>query len=208
MLSLPLAFGTTLETIPANIPYLKANAEKSLFWQEKLGEKTKPRVGLVWSGGFRPNQPEVWSVNRRRNIPLAKLAALKNSDIEFYSLQKGQPAESELAELMRDNWDGPPIIDFTNLLNDFSDTAALVKNLDLVIAVDTSIAHLAGALGKPVWMLNRFDTCWRWLLDRTDSPWYPTARLYRQEKAGDWDTVVQRVKTDLIDFPGARHRKF
>ena len=154
----------------------------------------------MWSGGFRPDQPEVWSVNRRRNIPLAKLAALKNPDIEFYSLQKGQPAELELAELVRGNWDGPRLIDFTSLLNDFSDTAALIENLDLVISVDTSTAHLAGALGKPVWILNRFDTDWRWLLERTDSPWYPTAKLYRQEKAGDWDAVVRRVKTDLMSF--------
>ncbi len=126
LLSLPLAFGTTLETIPANIPYLRSDSEKALFWKEKLGEKNKPRVGLVWSGGFRPDQPELWSINRRRNIPLAKLAALKNPDIEFYSLQKGQPAESELAELTRDNWGGPEIVDFTSLLNNFSDTAALV----------------------------------------------------------------------------------
>jgi tetratricopeptide (TPR) repeat protein len=198
LLSLPLAFGTTLETIPQYMPYFKANAEKSLFWKIKLGEKSKLRVGLAWSGGFRPNQPEVWSDNKRRNIPLAKLAVLKHPNIEFYSLQKGQPAESELAELMRENWDGPDIIDFTSLLNDFSDTAALVENLDLVISVDTSTAHLAGALGKPVWILNRFDTCWRWLLERTDSPWYPTAKLYRQKKTGDWENVVQRVKMDLI----------
>ncbi len=198
LLSLPLVFGTTLETIPATIPYLKSNAEKSLFWKEKLGVKNKLRVGLVWSGGFRPNQPELWSVNSRRNIPLAKLAVLKQPDIEFYSLQKGEPAESELAELIHHNWDGPHIIDFTSRLNDLSDTAALVENLDLVISVDTAIVHLAGALGKPVWILNRFDTCWRWLLDRTDTPWYPTAKLYRQEKAGHWDGVVQRIKMDLL----------
>ncbi len=150
LLSLPLAFATTLDTIPADIPYLRSDSKKSLFWKEKLGEKSKPRVGLVWSGGFRPGHPEFWSINRRRNIPLAKFAALKNPDIDFYSLQKGQPAESELAELVRANWDGPRIIDFTSLLNDFSDTAALIENLDLVISVDTSIVHLAGALGKPV----------------------------------------------------------
>jgi hypothetical protein len=200
LMSLPLAFKTTLSNIPATIPYLKNNSEKLLFWKEKLGEKSKLRVGLVWSGGFRPNQPEVWSVNERRNIPLAKFAVLKQPDIEFYSLQKGQPAESELAELIRDNRDGPHIVDYTNLLNDFSDTAALVENLDLVISVDTSTAHLAGAMGKPVWILNRFDTDWRWLLDRSDSPWYPTVNLYRQEKAGDWDYVVQRVKMDLTCF--------
>jgi ADP-heptose:LPS heptosyltransferase len=90
------------------------------------------------------------------------------------------------------------MIDVTSELIDFSDTAALVENLDLVISVDTSTAHLAGALGKPVWILNRFDTCWRWLLDRSDSPWYPTAKLYRQEKAGHWDDVVQKIRLDLM----------
>jgi tetratricopeptide (TPR) repeat protein len=201
LLSLPLAFRTTLETIPASIPYLKPHEDKSRFWSEKLGEKNRPRVGLVWSGGFRPNQPAAfWSFNRRRNIPLDKLAALKNPDIEFYSLQKGQPAESEIANLTRNNWEGPDIIDFTSLLNDFSDTAALVENLDLVISVDTATAHLAGALGKPVWILISFNPDWRWLLDRTDSPWYPTAKLYRQNEAGDWDNVIHRVKTDLINL--------
>ena len=202
LVSLPLAFKTNLSNIPAKIPYLNANLEKSRFWKEKLGEKDKLRVGLVWSGGFRPNQPEVWAVNLRRNIPLEKLALLKDPDIEFYSLQKGEPAESELGELISRHWDGPHIFDFTSLLNDFSDTAAFVENLDLVISVDTATAHLAGALGKPVWILNRFDSDWRWLLDRTDSPWYPTARLYGQQKVGDWDNVVRRVKTDLVRFCG------
>jgi tetratricopeptide (TPR) repeat protein len=197
LMSLPLAFKTTLFTVPAQIPYLKSDAQKALHWKEKLGAKTKLRVGLVWSGGFRPHQPELWSINDRRNIPLATLSSLKDPDIEFYSLQKGQPAESELADLMAKNWDGPQLTDFTNMLHDFSDTAALIEQLDLVISVDTSVAHLAGALGKPVWILIRFDTCWRWLLDRTDSPWYPTVRLYRQESAGDWDGVVQRVRVDL-----------
>jgi len=204
LLSLPLAFKTTLSNIPNTIPYLKSSTDKSRLWKEKLGETNKPRVGLVWSGGFRPNQPELWSVNSRRNIPLARLAALKHPDVEFYSLQKGEPAESELAELIRHNWDGPHIIDVTRELNDFSDTAALIDNLDLVISVDTSTAHLAGALGKPVWILNRFDTCWRWLLDRTDSPWYPTAKLYRQERAGHWDDVVQQIKSDLMCFQPSR----
>jgi tetratricopeptide (TPR) repeat protein len=200
LMSLPLAFKTDLANIPANIPYIKSEADKSEYWKEKLGERSKPRVGLVWSGGFRPNHPEVWRVNERRNIALAKLAALKDVDVEFYSLQKGQPAESELAELVKNNWDGPHIIDYTSELKDFSDTAALIDNLDSLISVDTSTAHLAGAMGKPVWILNRFDIDWRWLLDRSDSPWYPTARLYRQEIAGNWDDVVQRVRHDLISF--------
>jgi tetratricopeptide (TPR) repeat protein len=198
LLSLPLIFGTTLATIRANIPYVKANAEKTIFWRQKLGEKSKTRIGLVWTAGIKPpGLPEIWSANKLRNIPLAKLAALKHPDIDFYSLQKGQPAEQDLAELLRNDWDGPQIFDYTNLINDFSDTAALIENLDLVISVDTATAHLAGAMGKPVWILHPFDTCWRWLLDRTDSPWYPTAKLYRQNKADDWDEVVQRVKSDL-----------
>jgi hypothetical protein len=200
LMSLPLAFHTRLDSIPAQVPYLHSSAEKRRSWQERLGARRRLRVGLVWSGGFRPNQPEVWSVNARRNIPLAKLAALRHPDIDFYSLQKGEPATSELANLQRRHWDGPDLIDVTDLLHTFSDTAALVEQFDLVISVDTSTAHLAGALGKPVWILNRFDTCWRWLLDRTDSPWYPTARLYRQQTAGDWDGVVQRVRSDLHDL--------
>jgi len=197
MLSLPLAFNTTLDTIPAAIPYLQAAAEHTRYWQDKLGEHTRMRVGLVWSGGLRPDQPELWSVNNRRNIPLTLLAPLRQPGVEFYSLQKGQQAEGELAALVAAGWEGPAIIDHTRQLRDFADTAALIEQLDLVISVDTSTAHLAGALGKPVWILNRFDTCWRWLLDRSDSPWYPTVRLYRQQRAGDWGDVVDRVRRDL-----------
>jgi tetratricopeptide (TPR) repeat protein len=175
LMSLPLAFKTGLYNVPSEVPYLECGPEKRLYWAEKLGKKALLRVGLVWSGGYRANQPEVWSVNSRRNIPLAKFAVLKHPEIEFYSLQKGQPAESELSNLNSARWDGPELIDHTSLLLDFSDTAALIEQLDLVISVDTSTAHLAGACGKPVWILNRFDTCWRWLLDREDSPWYPTA---------------------------------
>jgi ADP-heptose:LPS heptosyltransferase len=157
------------------------------------------RVGLVWAGGFRPNQPELWAVNERRNIPLRQLAELKHPEVEYYSLQKGEPAEGELAQLKAQNWSGPTLIDHVSELHDFEETAALVEQLDLVISVDTSAAHLAGALGKPVWLLNRFDTCWRWLLDRSDSPWYPTLRLYRQERPGDWRGVVQRIRQDLVE---------
>jgi glycosyl transferase family 9 (putative heptosyltransferase) len=155
------------------------------------------RVGLVWSGGFRADQPELWAVNSRRNIPLPRLAELNHPDIEFYSLQKGQPAEGELAALVAQHWGGLQLVDHTGELHDFDDTAALIEQLDLVISVDTSTAHLAGALGKPVWLLNRFDTCWRWLLHRNDSPWYPSLRLYRQERWGDWDSVLQNVRCDL-----------
>jgi len=122
--------------------------------------------------------------------------------VDFYSLQKGEPAESELAALTAHNWKGPQITDLTRDIRDFADTAALIEQLDLVISVDTATAHLAGALGKPVWILNRFDACWRWLRNRSDSPWYPTARLYRQERAGAWDSVLDRVSADLAEFIG------
>jgi tetratricopeptide (TPR) repeat protein len=198
LMSLPAAFGTVLATIPASIPYLRSPPDKVADWKERLGEKTKPRVGLVWSGGFRPDRPDLWTVNRRRNIALDKFSALKHAPVEFYSLQKGQPADSDLARLTALAWDGPTIIDHTSVLHDFTDTAALIENLDLVIAVDTSTAHLAGALGKPVWLLNRFDTCWRWLMHRPDSPWYPTMRIYRQPTSGDWGTVLENVRKDLM----------
>jgi tetratricopeptide (TPR) repeat protein len=197
LMSLPLAFKTTLATLPARTPYIRSDAQKALYWKERLGAKTKLRVGLVWSGGFRAHQPELWAINDRRNVPLPKFALLKHPDIEFYSLQKGQPAESELAQLLARGWDGPHLTHFAAELADFADTAALLEQLDLLISVDTSTAHLAGAMGKPVWILNRFDACWRWLMDRSDSPWYPSARLYRQESAGDWDGVIRRVASDL-----------
>src|SRR5271165_2681329 len=143
LMSLPLAFKTTLATLPAPIPYIRSDARKALFWKDKLGAKTRFRVGLVWSGGFRAHQPELWAINDRRNVSLAKFASLKHPDIEFYSLQKGQPAEAELEHLASSNWDGPRLIDWTGLLGDFSDTAALLEQLDLLISVDTSTAHLA-----------------------------------------------------------------
>ncbi|HTV96606.1 MAG TPA: tetratricopeptide repeat-containing glycosyltransferase family protein [Steroidobacteraceae bacterium] len=197
MLSLPLACGTTLSSIPAQTPYLRSSPERSRRWRDRLGPRHAPRVGIAWSGGFRPDQPELWAANDRRNIPLMALAPLEHPGIEFYSLQKGQPAESMLAELVERGWHGPALRDFAAELDDLAETAALIEQLDLVISVDTSIAHLAGALGKPVWILNRYDTCWRWLLERSDSPWYPAARIYRQPRPGDWDAVVESVRQDL-----------
>ena len=203
LMSLPLAFKTHLDSVPES-PRFKINQQKINFWKNKLGTESnfnkKPRIGLVWNGGFRPNQPEVWGVNQRRNLPLDHLKILKNTGIEFISLQKGEPAESEFRCKISEGWDGPDIKDYAGELQDFSDTAALVLNLDLVITVDTSTAHLAASLGKPVWLLNRFDTCWRWLLDREDSPWYPSMKIYRQPSHGDWDSVMTKVRHDLIEF--------
>jgi len=194
LLSLPLIFGTTLETIPVDIPYLKPSEERSIKFSTSEGNRLK--VGLIWNGGFRAHSPELWAVNKRRNIELEQIAKLKDvQNVDFYSLQKGEPAESELRDSKDQLW--PNLIDCAALLENFSDTAALMANLDLIISVDTSSAHLAGALGKPVWILNRYDSCWRWLKDRDDSPWYPTAKIYQQKSPGEWEDVISRVKVDL-----------
>ena len=197
LMSLPLAFRTTLETIPNNIPYIKAPLEKVAYWSNRLGPKNRLRVGLVWSGGFRPDQPEVWATNARRNMALDDIVKLKLPEVDFYSLQKGNPAEEELSNRQHQVWPESNFFNFADELKDFSDTAGLIQNLDLVISVDTSTAHLVGAMGKPVWILNRFDSCWRWLLERSDSPWYPTAKLYRQADMGNRGPVVEQVKDDL-----------
>ena len=155
LISLPLAFKTTLETIPADVPYLSADPAKVGAWRDLLGPRTKLRVGLVWSGGISNDQQESNATKKRRNMSLQQLAGLRAADVEFYSLQKGQPAEGELAEAKEAGWDGPEIIDYTSRLKDFSDTAALIENLDLVIAVDTSTPHMAAAMGKPTWTKER-----------------------------------------------------
>lgn len=204
LMSLPLAFKTTLQTVPASLPYLKADALKAAQWKSRLQETNRLqglRVGLAWSGGFRPNQPEHWNaMNERRNIPLSRFADLNIPGVAFYSLQKREDGPDQLMQLCSSGWAGPHISDFTEELHDFSDTAALIANLDLVISVDTAVAHLAGALGKPVWLLNRHDTCWRWLLEREDSPWYPTMRIFRQSQPGDWESVLATVRDELAEL--------
>lgn len=197
IMSLPLAFKTTLESIPASIPYLYVDKIKKQYWADKLGTKTKPRVGLVWSGGFRNDEPQSWAANSRRNVQLASLECFKDADVEFYSLQKGIAAEQELEILQQKKWDGPNIISYVSELSDFADTAALIDNLDLVITVDTATAHLVAAIGKPVWIFNRFDSCWRWLHNRTDSPWYPTVTLFNQQKMNEWSNVVDEMLAKL-----------
>ena len=196
LLSLPLAFGTTLETIPARMPYLGASEAKARAWRDRLGARKKMRIGLVWAGNPRKELPGSNRIDRLRSMAFERLEPLFGiAGCEFYSLQKGDDAVAQLRESpLRHR-----VIDWTDDLHDFSDTAALVDNLDLVIAVDTSVAHLAGALGKPFWLLNRDGTCWRWLLGRDDSPWYPTARQFRQDDSRDWDGVIARVASALAD---------
>ena len=199
VMSLPHAFGATLETIPGDlVPYLFADPAKAAAWEARLGPKMRPRVGLVWSSGVRPDQPELAAANGRRNLQLDALKAFKGLPVDFVSLQKGEPAEGEFAALDQAAWDGPPILDVAAHLTDWAETAALVETLDLLISVDTATPHLAGAMGKPVWIMNRFDPCWRWLETRADSPWYPTARLFRQPAMGDWGSVVEEVRRELV----------
>jgi hypothetical protein len=183
LMSLALAFGTTLDTIPDAVPYLDAPQEHLERWRSRLGERTRPRVGLAWSGSTTLKN------DRNRSIALGHLAPLRELPFDFYSLQK-EVRPGDMAALAS----GPPIASFGDELADFRDTAALVQAMDLVISVDTAVAHLAGALAKPVWVLLPWSPDWRWLLGRSDSPWYPTARLWRQARAGDWPGVIQRVR--------------
>jgi tetratricopeptide (TPR) repeat protein len=199
LLSVPLACNTTLQTIPSMPRYLRADAHDVQRWQERLAAHSPApgaalRVGLVWAGGNRAHVPELRKNDTRRSLALQQLRPwFDRPGVQFHSLQVG-PAASQLdalGELAR------PIVDHGAVLGDFADTAALIEQLDLVISVDTAVAHLAGALGKPVWVLNRFDTCWRWLLEREDTPWYPSMRLFRQVRLGDWDSVIARVGAAL-----------
>jgi hypothetical protein len=196
LLSLPFAFGTR-ETIPSQTPYLSVADDKRNLWRDRLGGPERPRIGLVWAGDPRKGQPDASRIDQQRSLRFEQLApVLQVRECEFYSLQKGDVAVAQL----RNSPSAHRVVDWSDDLHDFSDTAALVAHLDLVIAVDTAVAHLAGALGKPFWLLNRHNTCWRWLLDREDSPWYPTGRLFRQDATREWEAVIARVATALQDY--------
>jgi Glycosyltransferase family 9 (heptosyltransferase) len=202
LLSLPLAFGTRLETIPSRTPYLAAPEHKICAWRDRLseheiGKRERPRIGVVWAGHPRKGLPGANRIDRQRSLQFDQLAPiLEVRDCEFYSLQKGDDAQAQL----RNGALSHRITDWSADFDDFSDTAALIANLDLVIAVDTAVAHLAGALDKPFWLINRYNTCWRWLLDRDDSPWYPSARLFRQDETRDWYPVIARIASALQDY--------
>jgi hypothetical protein len=195
LMSLPFACATDLESIPAATPYLSPPANLEKTWRARVPEQPGSApgllVGLVWAGNPRPEDVRTHYTDKRRSTGLAALAPLAEvAGMRWFSLQKDGATDPAAARAF----------DFTDLMPqvaDFADTAALVSQLDLVIAVDTSVAHLAGALGKPVWVLSRFDGCWRWLHGRDDTPWYPSMRLYRQEQPGDWAPVVARVAVDL-----------
>lgn len=188
LLSLPLQFDTTLESIPAKIPYISADKQLIKKWREKvLPDNSKLKVGIVWSGNPDNIKIRSKSCSLEAYSPFADL-----DDVTFYSLQKGKAAEQ-----VKHTPAGMKLIDYTEELKDFADTAALIENLDLVISVDTAVAHLAGALGKPVWTLLPFAPDWRWMLQREDSPWYPSMRLFRQSPLGEWQSVIARITKEL-----------
>lgn len=186
LMSLPLAFQTTLNSIPAHVPYLRVPDEaqrsaKKLEWPDR-----SLCVGLVWGATPRPFE------DNDRSIPLAAFEPIFTlKGVDFFSLQVG-PSAVQLETLQT------PVTDMREHIQDFADTAALVSHLDLVITVDTSVEHVAGALGKPTWVLLPFSSDWRWLTDREDSPWYPSVRLFRQPRQGDWQSVLERVRGELV----------
>jgi hypothetical protein len=186
LLSLPLAFKTTVDTIPASAGYLQANEKKVAHWRERLGERRGPRIGLVWSGN--PNNP----IDARRSIRLADWLAQLPTGYEYFRLQ------TQVRETDRTTLDSnPQVVSFDDDQLDFDNTAALCMCMDVVITVDTSLAHLSGALGHRTWVLLPQTPDFRWMRDREDSPWYPSVKLYRQSVAGDWSSVFDRVAADL-----------
>lgn len=192
MMSLPYRLGVNaVADIPARVPYLAAEPRAVDAWREKLRPLPGLKVGLVWAGDPRKHDPESNRIDQRRSLKLAVFEPLFGlSGVNYVSLQKGEASAQVRAHEGR-------VMDWMGEMEDFADTAALVACLDLVIAVDTSVAHLAGALGKEVWLLSRFDGCWRWMLGRSDSPWYPTMTLFRQSKPGSWDAVIAEVGNAL-----------
>jgi hypothetical protein len=190
-----MVFGTTLETVPAQVPYVRADPGKVARWKERFASAGSGiRVGLVWA-----SQSKHRTANAK-SLALAALAPLAGvPGVRYYSLQKGEAAR----QLER----APPgmqVEDLDRELLDFSDTAAALANLDLVISVDTAVAHLAGAMGRPAWTLLKFAPDWRWLLGRADCPWYPTMRLFRQQAPGAWDAVVGEAVQALRQLAAAR----
>jgi tetratricopeptide (TPR) repeat protein len=194
LLSLGERLAITLDTIPAKVPYVRANAAKSSRWREKLSRYPGLKVGLVWAGSAKHKS------DRKRSMALINLRMLASAaDVTFFSLQKG-PAASQAKDPPR----GLKLVDLGTDLTDFTETAAVIANLDLVIAVDTSVVHLAGAMATPVWTMLAYEPDWRWMLQRSDSPWYPTMKLFRQPSPGDWQRVVQQVATELSHYRAGR----
>ena len=188
LMSLPRLFATTIETIPNQVPYLMPTSDLIEQWSQRLAvSSAELKIGMVWSGSVH------FPGNHERAMTLSKLEPLLElRGFRFYSLQKGPPS-SQLSSL-------PARLSITDLggeFADYADTAAAIMNLDLLLTVDTSVAHMGGALGRPTWvMLSRLPD-WRWLRERSDSPWYPTMRLFRQQRLNDWPSLVSEVATEI-----------
>ena len=194
LLSLPGILGTTLGSIPARVPYLRADPELAQSWRKKLEPLGGFKVGIVWQGN-----PQ-FKGDRQRSIPLRHYQALARVEgVRLLSLQKGPGADP-----LRAGATAFPVLDLGAQLETFGDTAAVLENLDLLISSCTSVPHLAGALGVPVWLALPFVPDWRWLLEREDSPWYPHHRLFRQDRPGDWNGVFERIATALRDLVGTK----
>jgi tetratricopeptide (TPR) repeat protein len=193
LMSLPHLLGTTLDTIPGEAPYLTAPPDDVAAWRGRLAGAPRPRVGLVWAGNANHENDHNRSMSPRLLAPL-----VANTRVPFFSLQVPAAPDAVAA------FPAGSVSDLAPGLGDFAVTAAVIANLDLVISVDTAVAHLAGALGRPVWLLLPYVPEWRWLLDREDSPWYPTMRLFRQGKAGDWESLVERVTEVLFAWCSER----
>jgi len=194
LMTLPLAFSTELATIPRTIPYIRAPENHLAKWREAFSSVEKPKIGIAWSGN------PIHTDDRNRSLPLSLFRQIFSEvECEFHILQTAINESDSLVLSAT-----AEVVDHRSRIEDFSDTAAVVENLDLIVTVDTSVAHLSGAMGKPTWILLPFSPDWRWLLDRTDSPWYPTARLYRQGTIGNWESALSRVRADLMKFVGKR----
>jgi hypothetical protein len=189
LLSLPGVFHTVLRDIPATIPYLSADSGLVERWRRELGAMGGFKIGIAWHGSLKNRN------DRSRSIPLGCFEPLARcSGVRLLSLQKAAGVEQLQALAGRF-----PVMELGSRLDDFMDAAAVMMNLDLVVTCDTAIAHLAGALGVPVWVALPLVPDWRWLLDRSDSPWYPTMRLFRQKRLGDWPGVFREINTAWCD---------
>ena len=193
VLSLPYLLGLRVEALPGPVPYVSALTDRTAAWKPRLEAIPRPRIGLAWAAYARR---DIGYVTRQKSVPPALLAPLiAATRASFVSLQLGAAGklapEGELAAR---------IVDLTADISDFGDTAAIISELDLVISSDTSVAHVAGAMGKPTWMLDRYNTCWRWRLAEDRSPWYPTMRIFRQQRFGDWHEPIARVAAALARF--------
>jgi hypothetical protein len=183
--------GINAAALPAvKIPYLSAPADRTKLWASRLGALPQPRVGLAWAAATRR---DVRYLTRQKSIPIGNLPGLLGvPGISLVSLQIGRPDDlAQLGDI------AARVADFTQDIRDFGDTAAIMSELDLIVSTDTSVAHVAGAMGKPVWLVDRFNACWRWRLADDSSPWYPTMRIFRQRQFGDWSDPLARVAAEL-----------